>query len=342
MKRIVLPLVLLTATPNVSLARQWIVVETGAPTEFRGLDAADAGRSVWATGRGGWVARSTDGGTSWSTDTIPGAGGLFLVDVHAVSPATAFVLGTSFDGGLARIYRTDDGGRTWRSIFEDSRAGAFYDGLAFWNDSSGIAFGDPVDGAFTVAVTRDGRSWTRVPPARLPAPGNGEAGFAASGRAIAALPGGIAMFGTGGAARARVIRTADFGESWTAIETPLPAGASAGIFALDFADDRRGLAVGGDYQLPGDSAANVLHSADGGMTWTAGSATLPRGVKYGVASVPGTDSWVAVAPAGAGRSDDGGRTWSDLGLTGFNTVHFETATAGWMAGTEGRIAVFRR
>lgn len=334
-------LFVLCAAPAVSSA-QWVVVQTGAPTEFRGLDAAGPD-VVWATGRGGWFVRSADGGASWSADTIPGASNLFLVDVHALSADAAHVLATSFDGGLARIYHTADAGRTWQVQFEDARAGAFYDGFAFWEDGAGVAFGDPVDGVFTVVVTRDGgTTWRPVPASALPAPLEGEAGFAASGRAIEAAGTGRAWFGTGGGPVARVIRTTDYGASWSAVETPLPGGSSAGIFALDFATPETGLAAGGDYQQPSASGTNVLRTSDGGTSWTAHATTAPTGVKYGIAHAPGTTTWTAVAPAGASHSGDGGLTWTDLGLTGFNTVHYETLNAGWMAGTDGRIAVLRR
>ncbi len=340
MRTFICLLLLLAGSPAVSLA-QWTVVETGAPTEFRGLDAAGA-HAVWASGRNGWFARSVDGGRTWRADTVPGAGGLFLVDVHAVSATTAYVLGTSFGGGLARIYKTADAGHTWVVQFEDARSGAFYDGFAFWDDTTGVAFGDPVDGVFSVAITRDGGSWHRVPASNLPSPLAGEAAFAASGRAIDVEAGGRAWFGTGGGERARVFLSSDYGVSWTTVETPLPAAASAGIFALDFSSSRRGLAVGGDFQQATRATPNVLRTDDGGRTWRTVGATVPPGVKYGVANVPGSSAWIAVAPAGAGRSDDAGLTWTDLGLAGFNTVHFETATAGWMAGTGGRIAIYRR
>lgn len=340
MRTLLLSIFLLVSGPSVSIA-QWTVVETGIDTEFRGLDAAGP-QTVWASGRGGWVARSTDGGLTWRGDTIPGATGLFLVDVHAVSATTAYVLGTAFDGGLARIYKTADAGRSWVRQFEDARDGAFYDGLAFWDDTTGVAFGDPVGGAFTIAITRDGGSrWHLIPASNLPPPLDGEAGFAASGRGIAVQPGGLAWIATGGAAAARVLRSTDFGTTWHAVDTPLSAGASsAGLFALDFRSPSAGLAVGGDFQQPGGRGDNVLRTTDGGLSWQSAGMTTPPGVKYGVAWVPGTDQWVAVAPAGAGMSRDGGRTWEDLRLTGFNTAHFATAQAGWLAGTGGRVAVF--
>ena len=93
--------------PVIGLAMQAVAMpqHTGTEAEYRGLSVAGT-QVVWATARNGVFSRTDDGGRTWYTDTIPGGEGLFLVDVHAVDAVTACVLGTSFDGGLARIYHT--------------------------------------------------------------------------------------------------------------------------------------------------------------------------------------------------------------------------------------------
>ncbi|HJS48548.1 MAG TPA: hypothetical protein VJ773_11220, partial [Gemmatimonadales bacterium] len=182
---------LLLATPVVA---QWAPQAADTTTEYRGLDAGGLGRG-WAVGRGGTWARTLDG-RSWTTGRIPGAESLFLVDVHRPDRLSVVVLGTSFDGGLGRIWRSTDAGKTWRQVFQDARPGAFWDGMAFLDAKRGIAFGDPVGGSLAVATTRDGgRTWALVPAAGLPALLPGEAGFAASGTAITAS-GGTAWIGT--------------------------------------------------------------------------------------------------------------------------------------------------
>ncbi|NIP79444.1 MAG: oxidoreductase, partial [Gemmatimonadetes bacterium] len=146
---------------------RWEVRAVPTDAEIRGLSAT-AGGVAWATGRGGVWATTADGGETWEVGVIPGADSLFLVDVHALDADRAIVLATHFEGGLARIYRTDDRGATWGLLYEDDRAGAFYDGLAFWDDERGVAFGDAVDGVLTIVRTEDGRRWqpaARVPPA---------------------------------------------------------------------------------------------------------------------------------------------------------------------------------
>jgi len=317
-------------------AAQWTAIPSGTDAEFRGLHAA--GQAVWAAGARGTFARSTDGGRSWNADTIPGATALFLVDVHAVDASAAYILGTHFDGGLSRIYKTADGGASWTLQLEVDEPGTFFDGLAFWDDRAGIAFGDPVGGSLVIVVTTDGgETWRPVPASALPEPLAGEAGFAASGSAVTTAAPGSAWIGTGGGATARVYATHDRGTTWSVADTPLPALPTAGIFGIGFGDRGNGIAVGGDYQQPTADAPNVLVSSDSGGSWTLAAASRPAGVRYGVTVVPGSTVAVAVGPSGSGFSRDFGATWTPIDTVHVNTVYFDAPESGWAAGPDGRL-----
>jgi photosystem II stability/assembly factor-like uncharacterized protein len=332
-------LLLLVLLPHPVLA-QWHPVETGARTEFRSA-SAPTDSVLWAGGRGGIVLRTVDAGTTWRVDSIPGARDLFLVGLWAADADTAVVLGTGFETSTARIYRTVDGGASWTETYRDDRPGIFLDGLAFWDDGHGVVFGDPMDGRFVVLRTTDGgASWQAVPDTVVPAALPGEAGFAASGRALVSAPGGYAWFGTGGADSARVFRTADRGASWTAHTVPIESGASAGLFALAFQDSLLGYGVGGDHTVRTAPSANVLRTEDGGTTWTSVGTSLPAGVRYGAALFPGQVQpvLVAVGPSGAGHSADGGATWTSLDHGHWNTVVVSPGGTGWILGPDGRVS----
>lgn len=334
--RRLLPGLLLVPAALSAQAPRLTTVASGTDAEFRGLHAVDD-RVIWASGSRGRYARSTDGGDGWHAGAVPGADALFFIDVHAVAADTAVLIGTNFDGGEARIYRTTDGGRSWRQAWALEHPAVFLDGAAFWDDLRGLVFGDPVDGAFLVLRTEDGgRSWSRVEATSLPAPLPGEAAFAASGTAITTAPGGRAWFATGGGDHARVFRTTDHGRSWQVSGTPLPGRSSAGIFGLAFADSLDGIAVGGDYAQPTLAADNVLRTTDGGITWTLAGSTQPPGVKYGVARQ--ARRVIATAPAGSAWSDDGGASWRVLTSQSYNTVVFTTGGTAWLAGVKGGLA----
>jgi len=317
---------------------------SGTSAEFRGLSAASE-TVVWAAGRNGIYARTIDGGATWQADSVPGASELFFIDVHAVDESTAYLLGTHFEGGEARIYKTTDGGAHWALQYRDTTPGVFFDGMAFWDAERGVAFSDPVDGSFLIIRTDDaGATWERVPPESIAPPLPGEAGFAASGTAIAVWGTEHVWFGTGGGDVARVFRSSDRGRSWTAAETPIPGNASSGIFGLAFRDSLNGVAVGGDYTKRQEASDNVIRTGDGGRTWAIAGRSEPAGVRYGATYAPAQAGPILVAtgPSGWGYSADDGLGWTLIDTLGYNTLSaVRRGGTVWAAGVEGRIAKFR-
>lgn len=328
--------------PGVPAGRlEWVAQPVPTTAGLRGLVVVDP-RVVWASGTGGTFVVTTDGGATWRADTVPGATGLDFRDVHAADAAGAWLMSAG-EGPQSRIFRTADGGRSWTPRYTVPGPQGFLDGFAFRGGASGIAYSDPVDGRFLVLATEDGDRWIPVPPAALPPALAGEAGFAASGTGIA-VRGDRVWFGTGGGAQARVFRSEDRGRSWAAAPTPLAAGsAGAGVFSVAFWSDRDGVAVGGDYTKPGESAGNVARTEDGGRTWRPVRGAPPRGYRSGVAAVPGTDPLllVAVGISGSDYSVDGGESWTPIDTVEFNAVAAAGPDAVWAVGPRGRVAKLR-
>ncbi len=218
----------LTAAPAQAHQRpHWDLKDTGAAgasdVRFRGL-AAVSRNTAWVAGTRGTVLTTTDGGATWRNVSPPGAGELQFRDVEAFDARRAVVLAIG-EGEASRIYRTDDGGATWTESFRNTDPRAFYDCLTFFNRRHGLAMSDPVEGKFRILSTSDGgRSWKVLPDRGMPAAQDGEAGFAASGQCLVASGPGDVWLATGGAARARVLHSADRGLTWTATDAPVPAG----------------------------------------------------------------------------------------------------------------------
>jgi photosystem II stability/assembly factor-like uncharacterized protein len=320
-------------------AMRWVEQPSGTRASLRGVSAV-SDRVAWASGSGGTVLRTVDGGATWRRDSVPGAGALDFRDVHAASADEAWVVSAGeAEKGLARIYHTRDAGRSWTLQYADSTPGMFFDAISFWDAEHGIAVSDPVDGRFVVVRTDDGgRRWTRVPPAGIPPTQPGEAAFAAGGTCLSVAPGGHAWFGTGGTSGSRVYHSADGGRTWSVAAVPVDAGTeSAGVFAVAFRDASHGVALGGDYRKAREGERNASRTADGGRTWTPAPRTA-AGYWSGAVYVPGTTTVVAVGLAGSAYSADDGRSYSMLDTTGFNAVSFASPGAGWAVGAGGRIA----
>ncbi|CAM5342429.1 WD40/YVTN/BNR-like repeat-containing protein [Streptomyces canus] len=317
----------------------WELKDTGTPeVRFRGLSAVSRG-TAWLAGTQGTVLRTTDGGASWRNVSPPGTAELQFRDIESFDARRAVVLAIG-EGEASRVYRTDDGGATWTESFRNTDAKAFYDCLTFFDHRHGLAMSDPVDGKFRILSTSDGgRSWKVLPNTGMPAALDGEAGFAASGQCLVSSGPRDVWLATGGAARARVLHSADRGLTWTASDTPIPAGDPAkGVFALAFRDRAHGLAVGGDYRPDQSSPQAAARTGDGGATW--GSAAAPvNGYRSGVAWLPHSrTAALAVGPTGTDLTRDGGRTWRTVDTGSYDTVDCTVDGGCWAAGEKGRVA----
>ncbi|WP_340374606.1 oxidoreductase [Streptomyces sp. SS7] len=317
----------------------WAPRDTGSPSvRFRGLSAVDR-HTAWLSGTEGTVLRTTNGGAGWRDVSPPGAADLQFRDIEAFDARRAVVLAIG-EGEASRVYRTDDGGATWRESFRNTDARAFYDCMTFFDRRHGLAVSDPVDGRFRILSTADGgRSWTVLPDTGMPAALDGEAGFAAGGQCLVSAGPRDVWLATGGAARARVLHSADRGLTWTAADTPVPAGDPArGVFALAFRDRTHGLAVGGDYRAGRPSPDSAATTGDAGRSWRP-AAGPPPAYRSGVAWLPHRRAAaLAVGPTGTDLTTDAGRTWRTLDTGSYDTVDCAPDGGCWAAGEQGRAA----
>jgi photosystem II stability/assembly factor-like uncharacterized protein len=333
MKYSFLAAILLDPCGSVAFA-QWQTQNIDTKSDFRGLCVVSA-NVAWVSGTKGTYARTTDGGTTWTVGTVPGAENLDFRDVEAFGETTAYLLSAG-PGDASRIYKTVDGGNSWMMQFKSADPGAFLDAIAFWDEKNGIALGDPVKGSFQLIVTADGgANWKLLEAKMLPPALRGEGAFAASGTCLITHGESDVWFATGGAKSARVFHSKDRGQNWEVCETPIIAGTeSAGIFSIAFRDKQHGMIVGGDYKKPNEFGATAATTSDGGKTWILIDKQLP----FRSAVAWAKDRWVAVGTPGSHVSQDNGVTWKPLDREDYNSVGFTSPGEGWAVGPKGRIA----
>lgn len=320
---------------------QWKTVHVPTTASLRGLSVVSPD-VVWASGTEGTVIRTGDGGDHWSVMTVTGAEKLDFRGIHAFDGNNAVIISSGpAEKGQARIYRTMDGGTTWKQVFEEKRAGIFFDAIAFWDRKHGIVLSDPVDGRFALFTTDDGgATWSQLPSAGIPAALPNEGAFAASNSCLTVQGEKNVWFATGGGSVARVFHSSNRGQTWTVSVTPMhPANASSGIFSLAFQDAKNGIAAGGDYAHPEKSdLPNLMQSRDGGKTWQAGEPTAPKGVYFSSVAYLHEYSAVGVfAAVGSKGIFIFGNGWLKVSDQNLNVVMATGRVGTWVAGPGGAI-----
>jgi photosystem II stability/assembly factor-like uncharacterized protein len=337
----------------------WVMQSSGTTAGLRGIHAVGGG-VAWASGTDGTVLRTEDSGYMWQRCAMPpGAENLDFRGIWAWDANTAIVM-SSGPGDLSRIYKTTDGCSHWTLVMTNPDKDGFWDAMVFKDlprmpdgSSGGWILGDPVKREFQLFHTESsGKRWILERGKAPRAEPISQETFAASNSAFVLLPDYYGnpffpAFGTGGTAGAFFYRGGmticvdDCSESssperfgnWTRVSVPVAGGAeSSGIFSLAFRDEKRGMAVGGDYAKPNDSSGTVAWTADGGQHWTAAQ-RAPHGYRSAVTWDADAKAWIAVGTNGSDVSFDDGKTWSPLDNGNWNALSLP-----WVVGPQGRIA----
>jgi len=101
---------------------QWVKQTANTTASFRGLSVVDE-KVIWASGTEGTVIRTIDGGQHWNVIKVPDADKLDFRDIEAFDANTAYAAINTFrlDDLRPHIFRTHDGGKTWKQIVKGYR-----------------------------------------------------------------------------------------------------------------------------------------------------------------------------------------------------------------------------
>ncbi len=288
------------------------------------VDAA-AGKLVALGQVNGTVMTSTDNGNSWSVSWNAARYNWSSV----AQPASGILVATgNLPSQGQSIFRSVDGGATWTTAFDGGCCEAI-GAVAFADANVGVAVGSKV-----WRTVDGGATWAQVsiPLATLPAIGglyrlayagnNVFVATAGTGTFLRSADGGLtwsrittagtdflvdlAFGGTGfGVAQqqsqSQVLRTTDYGATWTVVNVTLSGGGGTVAFA-----DANTVVVIGQYSA-------FIRSTDGGATWTDPDYDMAGGQNNWRAQFANASLGFAVGQYGAvARTFDGGQTWTRI------------------------------
>lgn len=304
------------------------LLDSNTTISIRGLSVV-SDNILWASGSKGTVARSLDGGKTFQWMIVKGFEKRDFRDVEAFDANTAIIMTVDTP---AIILKTTDGGTTWRKVFEDKRPGMFLDAMEFWNNSSGIVVGDPINNKLFIARTFDGgETWRGLPEANYPEAAEGEAMFASSGTNVVKLNKQEAVFVTGGKKSRLFIRDLK-------IDLPIVQGKDfTGANFIAVYDEKNMVIVGGDFTKDTSRYMNCVLTKNKGQSFII-PATPPFGYRSCVIYIS-KNKLITCGTTGVDVSEDGGNNWRNVSASGFHVVQkAKKGKAVFLAGSRGRIA----
>lgn len=253
------------------------------------------------------VFKSTDGGKSWTHVGLQETRYISSIIVDPSNPAVVLVgsLGTPASGATTHgIYRTTDGGKSWRQVLSTGERAGIVDMCAAPNDPRTIYAAtwtsrpmpndkQPPVNSQVFKSTDGGATWRQLSGAGLPDAPRGRIGVAAApkaGRVYAIMNQGL-------------FRSDDGGEHWTRATTDARI-LGSGFFGHTYADPRDADTV---YVMQ----TSTYRSKDGGRTFEAWKGT-PSGEDDHVLWIDPQDTKHVLmgTDQGATITHDGGNSWS--------------------------------
>jgi len=248
-------------------------------------EANDRNSSGWGNG----VYRSTDGGENWQNVGLKESRAIGRIIVHPSKPEIAYVAASGhlwIDGGERGLFKTMDGGKTWKLVLQapaphNTRTGC-----------SDVAF-DPANPEIVYAAlyARQRTPWSFT-----------------SGPDV-----------TGGVDVGGIFKSTNGGASWAKLTNGLPAQTGRIGLATCASNPRVVMAVVQSYEGGSGNISDlrsksggVFRSENGGESWTRVSAIDPRPFYFSQIRIdPANDQRVYLLQFALLVSDDGGRNFRE-------------------------------
>lgn len=287
-----------------------------------GAVAYRSGSEAWAVGLSRGFFKTTDEGATWSVNRTGPSLGFYDLDFGDASRGAAVGETSGFWDftGRTLIWRTSDGGTTWRPANVSGTSAPL----------GAVDFGDATHAwaagrwGTMLASADGGVTWTaQATPSDVSA-------IDLTGVSFIDAQKGWAVGTDSGSGESFFIKTTDGGTTWNLIDVI----GNSYLFHCDFVDANNGWASG--------MSGIVWHTSDGGATWS--PQVLPSTNvytrTYGLDFVNGTQGWLVSNQGRVYVTSNAGASWSvqkTVGGTSLLALAMRDATHGIATGDDGAV-----
>jgi photosystem II stability/assembly factor-like uncharacterized protein len=261
-------------------------------------------------GGGGFIRKTIDGGTTWTTSPHPLASTVNLSDVKMIDKNLAYIVGFDYNtcnttGG--RILKTVDGGSSWTVQSSFTYPGLL--ALHFINKDTGFAVGY---NGIILKTINGGLAWSQISSNVTNNLRDISFPSTDTGYIVADYD--------------KLLKTTDMGDTWSVISS----GTSNILLACYFTSNDIGFTCGANL---------ILKTMDGGDSWS----TFTTNYFTHAIHFPDSDTGYIVGSYGlVFKTSDGGNSWqseqiSDFGSYGLYAVYFLNPSIGYTGGYDGKL-----
>ena len=322
-------ILLFTAITHFLHAQEVKILTSGTKTSLRGLSVV-SDKTVWVSGSSGTVGLSLDGGLNWKWMNVKGFEKRDFRDIEAFNDSTAIIMAVDEP---SYILKTNDAGRSWKTVYTNAEKGMFLDALDF-NGKNGIVIGDPIKGKFFVAKTKDaGETWQDMPYEKRPIADSGEACFASSGTNVRLLKNNKPIFISGGASSHLYLQN-------NKLLLPIIQGKeSTGANSIAYKNKKMFIVVGGDFNQKDAREKNCFITYNAGKTWIEPQ-TSPLGYRSCVEFIK-QKTWITCGLNGIDISRNDGKEFTSISTESFHVCKKSpSGNVVFFAGSNGRVGSY--
>ncbi|MFZ0390956.1 MAG: YCF48-related protein, partial [Calditrichia bacterium] len=289
----------------------WEVLSSGTQQNLQAVQFlnADSGR---ATGQGGTILQTSDGGQSWNILPFP-----FSVDLSALH---FFTGDTGLSGGDGGIYRTTDGGQNWSAV-----STGIPDAIRCLSFAGDYGIAGAASQSLIYSADR-GQNWQVAQSGFF---GGGVNGAVMLSSQIGFVGGQNSIF------QPLAGKTTDGGANWSFTPFYLQNNEGA-VLDIEFTDENIGYAACRVW----DGRGAIARTADGGQNWTSSFFNAPLQAMDFPVSNAGMVGYAAGDGGAIYKTTDAGINWilQNSGTTEQITgLHFLDPDTGYAVGANGLI-----